>query len=43
MKFNITGCEAKPGQKMTVRLKNIGELPKPRLLLLHIHPVHGLS
>jgi azurin len=28
MKFNITSFEAKPGQKVTVRLKNIGELPK---------------
>lgn len=28
MKFNITSFEAKPRQKVTVRLKNIGELPK---------------
>ena len=28
MKFNVTSFEAKPGQKVTVRLKNIGELPK---------------
>jgi azurin len=28
MKFNITSFEVKPGQNVTVRLKNIGELPK---------------
>jgi azurin len=28
MKFSVTSFEAKPGQKLTVRLKNIGELPK---------------
>ena len=28
MKFSLTSFEAKPGQKITVRLKNIGELPK---------------
>lgn len=28
MKFSVTSFEAKPGQKVTVRLKNIGELPK---------------
>lgn len=28
MKFNVTSFEAKPGQSVTVRLKNIGELPK---------------
>ena len=28
MKFNLTSFEAKPGQEVTVRLKNIGELPK---------------
>ena len=28
MKFNVTSFEAKPGQSMTVRLKNVGELPK---------------
>jgi azurin len=28
MKFNLTSFEVKPGQKVTVRLKNIGELPK---------------
>ena len=28
MKFNVTSFEAKPGQQVTVRLKNIGELPK---------------
>ena len=28
MKFSLTSFEAKPGQKVTVRLKNIGELPK---------------
>ena len=28
MKFNVTSFEVKPGQKVTVRLKNIGELPK---------------
>jgi azurin len=27
-KFNVTSFEVKPGQKVTVRLKNIGELPK---------------
>jgi azurin len=28
MKFNLTSFEAKPGQRVTVRFKNIGELPK---------------
>jgi azurin len=28
MKFNVMSFEVKPGQKVTVRLKNIGELPK---------------
>ena len=28
MKFNVTSFEVKPGQRVTVRLKNIGELPK---------------
>jgi len=28
MKFNLTSFEAKPGQSLTVRLKNVGELPK---------------
>jgi azurin len=28
MKFSLTSFEAKPGQKVTLRLKNIGELPK---------------
>jgi azurin len=28
MKFNVTSFEVKPGQKVTLRLKNIGELPK---------------
>jgi azurin len=28
MKFNVTSFDAKPGQKVTVGLKNIGELPK---------------
>jgi azurin len=28
MKFNVTRFEVKPGQKVTVRLKNIGELPR---------------
>jgi azurin len=28
MKFSVTSFDAKPGQKVTVRLKNIGELPK---------------
>jgi azurin len=28
MKFSVTSFETKPGQKVTVRLKNIGELPK---------------
>ena len=28
MKFNVTSFEAKPGQSVTVKLKNIGELPK---------------
>jgi azurin len=28
MKFNVTSFEAKPEQSVTVRLKNIGELPK---------------
>jgi azurin len=28
MKFSVTSFEAKPGQRVTVRLKNIGELPK---------------
>ena len=28
MKFNVTSFEAKSGQSVTVRLKNIGELPK---------------
>jgi azurin len=27
MKFNVTSFEAKPGQSVTVRLTNIGELP----------------
>jgi azurin len=27
MKFDVTSFEAKPGQSVTVRLKNIGELP----------------
>lgn len=28
MKFDVTSFEAKPGQSVTVRLKNVGELPK---------------
>jgi len=28
MKFSVTSFDAKPGQSVTVRLKNIGELPK---------------
>jgi azurin len=28
MKFSVMSFEVKPGQKVTVRLKNIGELPK---------------
>ena len=28
MKFSVTSFEAKPGQSVTVRLKNVGELPK---------------
>ena len=28
MKFSVTSFDAKPGQKVTVKLKNIGELPK---------------
>ena len=28
MKFNVTSFDARPGQKVTVKLKNIGELPK---------------
>ena len=28
MKFNVTSFEVKPGQRVTVKLKNIGELPK---------------
>jgi azurin len=28
MKFNITSFEVKPGQRVTVHFKNIGELPK---------------
>jgi azurin len=28
MKFNVTSFEVKPGQKVTVKLTNIGELPK---------------
>src|SRR5438105_15960047 len=28
MKFSVTSFDAKPGQKVIVRLKNIGELPK---------------
>jgi azurin len=28
MKFNVTSFEAKPGQSVTVRLRNVGELPK---------------
>jgi azurin len=28
MKFNVTSFEAKPGQSVTVKLKNVGELPR---------------
>jgi azurin len=28
MKFNVASFEAKPGQSVTVRLRNVGELPK---------------
>ena len=28
MKFSVTSFETKPGQSVTVRLKNVGELPK---------------
>lgn len=28
MKFNVTSFEAKPGQSVTVRLRNVGELAK---------------
>jgi azurin len=28
MKFSVTRFDAKPGQRVTVRLKNVGELPK---------------
>ena len=28
MKFNVASFEVKPGQRVTLRLKNIGELPK---------------
>ena len=28
MKFDVTSFEVKPGQQVTVRLKNVGELPK---------------
>jgi azurin len=28
MKFSVTSFDAKPGQRVTVRLKNVGELPK---------------
>jgi azurin len=28
MKFNVTNFEVKPGQRVTVRFKNVGELPK---------------
>jgi azurin len=28
MKFSVTGFEVKPGQRVTVTLKSIGELPK---------------
>src|SRR5437763_4091899 len=28
MKFNVTNFEVKPRQRVTVQLKNIGELPK---------------
>lgn len=28
MKFSITSFDVKPGQRLTLRLKNIGELPK---------------
>ncbi|MDB6147625.1 MAG: azurin [Spartobacteria bacterium] len=28
MKFNIAGFEVKPGQQVTVTLKNVGELPR---------------
>ena len=31
MKFNITSFEVKPRQRVTVHLKNIGELPKEAL------------
>src|ERR1051326_3751327 len=31
MKFNITSFEVKPGQRVTVHFKNIGELPKEAL------------
>jgi azurin len=28
MKFSVTSFDAKPGQNVTVRLRNVGELPK---------------